>query len=53
LIATYICEKRNVYTLMGRPEGRRPVRRPRPRWMDNKLDLTGIGWGGVGWSLSI
>jgi hypothetical protein len=29
-------EKRNVYRLLvGKPEGRRPLRRPRRRWLDN------------------
>jgi hypothetical protein len=34
-------EKRNVYRLLvGEPEGKRPLGRPRPRWMDNiKMDL--------------
>jgi hypothetical protein len=37
-------EGRGVYTvLIGRPEGRRPLRRPRRRWEDNiKLDLRAI-----------
>jgi hypothetical protein len=34
--------KRNAYRiLMGKPDGKRPLRRPRHRWVDNiKLDLT-------------
>jgi hypothetical protein len=34
-------EKRNAYRiLVGKPEGKRPLRRPRRRWVDNiKLDL--------------
>jgi hypothetical protein len=34
-------EKRNVYRLLvGKPEGKRPLGRPRRRWMDNiKIDL--------------
>jgi hypothetical protein len=34
-------EKRNAYRiLLGEPEGKRPLRRPRCRWVDNiKLDL--------------
>jgi hypothetical protein len=38
-------EKRNVYRLLvGKPEGKRPVRRPRRRWIDNiKMDLLEIG----------
>jgi hypothetical protein len=32
--------------LVGRPEGRRPLGRPRPRWEDNiKMDLQEVGWG--------
>jgi hypothetical protein len=44
-------EKRNVYRLLvGKPEGKRPLGRPRRRWMDNiKIDLLEIGWGGVNW----
>jgi hypothetical protein len=44
-------EKRNAYKiLMGKPEGKRPVGRPRRRWVDNiKMDLRDIGWGGMDW----
>jgi hypothetical protein len=44
-------EKRNAYTiLVGKPEGKRPLRRPRRRWVDNiKMDLSDIGWDGVDW----
>jgi hypothetical protein len=44
-------EKRNAYrTLVGKPEGKRPMRRPRRRWVDNiKLDLIEIGWDGMDW----
>jgi hypothetical protein len=40
-------EKRNVYRLLvGKPEGKRPLGRPRRRWMDNiKMDLLEIGLG--------
>jgi hypothetical protein len=32
--------------LVGRPEGRRPLERPRRRWEDNiKMDLQEVGWG--------
>jgi hypothetical protein len=43
-------EKRNAYRLLvGKPEGKRPLGRPRP-WMDNiKMDFLEIGWGGVDW----
>jgi len=40
---------RGVYrVLVGKPEGRRPLGRPRPRWEDNiKMDLQEVGCGGV------
>jgi hypothetical protein len=42
-------EKRNAYRLfVGKSEGKRPLGRPRRRWVDNiKVDLLEIGWGGV------
>jgi hypothetical protein len=44
-------EKRNAYrTLVGKPEGRKLLGRPRRRWVDNiKIDLREIGWDGVDW----
>jgi hypothetical protein len=44
-------EGRHVYrVLVGRPEGKRPLERPRRRWEDGiKMDLREIGWGGVEW----
>jgi hypothetical protein len=44
-------EVRAAYNiLVGRPEGRRPLGRPRRRWEDNiKMDLREIGFGGVDW----
>jgi hypothetical protein len=44
-------ERRNAYRiLMGNPEGRRPLGRPRHRWVDNiKTDLTEIGWDVMDW----
>jgi hypothetical protein len=44
-------KNRNAYRiLVGKPEGKRPLRRPRRRWKDNiKMDLREIGWGGVDW----
>jgi hypothetical protein len=44
-------EKRNIYRLLvGEPEGRRPLGRPRHRWIDNiKMDLSEIGVGVVDW----
>jgi hypothetical protein len=40
-------EKRNAYRiLVGKPEGNRPLGRPRCRWVDNiKMDHREIGWG--------
>jgi hypothetical protein len=36
--------------LMGKPEGKKPLGRPRRRWLDNiKMDLLEIGWGDVDW----
>jgi hypothetical protein len=44
-------EKRNAYgILVGTPEGKRPLRRPRSRWVDNiKMYLREIGWDGMDW----
>jgi hypothetical protein len=44
-------EKRNAYRiLVGIPEGKRPLGRPRRRWVDNiKINLRVIGWGGMDW----
>jgi hypothetical protein len=44
-------EGRNVYrVLVGKPEGKRPLERPRRRWEDGiKMDLGEIGLGGVEW----
>jgi hypothetical protein len=43
--------KRNAYRILVRkPEGKRPLGRPRRRWTDNiKMDLREIGWGGMDW----
>jgi hypothetical protein len=35
---------------VGKPEGKRPLGRPRRRWVDNiKIDLREIGWDGMDW----
>jgi hypothetical protein len=43
-------EKRNAYRiLVGKPEGKIPLGRPRHRWVDNiKVDLRETGWGWCG-----
>jgi hypothetical protein len=44
-------EKRNAYTtLVGKPEGKRPLGKPRRRWEDNiKMNLREVGWEGMDW----
>jgi hypothetical protein len=46
-------ETRNAYRkLAGKPEGKRPLGRPRRRWVDNitsRMDLREIGWYGMDW----
>jgi transcription termination factor 2 len=46
-----MAEKRNAYRLLvGKPERKRALGRPRRRWVDNvKMDLLEIGWSGVDW----
>jgi hypothetical protein len=43
--------KRNAYMLLvGKPEGKRPLGRPRRSWVDNiKIEFREIGWGGMDW----
>jgi hypothetical protein len=40
-----------MYTkFVGKPEGKRPIGRPRHRWEDNiRIDLRDVGWEGVDW----
>jgi hypothetical protein len=42
-------EKGNAYRLLvGQPEGKRPLGRPRRKWVDNiRMDLGEVGWGDV------
>jgi hypothetical protein len=43
--------KRNAYRLLVvKPEGKRPLGRPRRRWVDNiRMDLGEVGWGDLDW----
>jgi hypothetical protein len=44
-------ETMNAYRiLVGKPDGKKTLGRPRRRWVDNiKTDLREIGWGGMTW----
>ena len=44
-------ERRGVYkVLVGKPEGKRPLRRPKHRWEYNiKMDVQELGCGGMDW----
>jgi hypothetical protein len=44
-------EKRNAYRLLvGKSDGKKPLGRPRHRWMDNiRMDFGEVGWGDVDW----
>jgi hypothetical protein len=44
-------EERKVYkVLVGKPEGKRPLGRPKRRWEDEfRMDLKEVGLGGVDW----
>jgi hypothetical protein len=44
-------KERNAYRLLaGKPEGKRPLERPRRRWVDDiEMDPLEIGWGDVDW----
>jgi hypothetical protein len=41
----------NAYRLLvGKPEGKRPLGRPRRKWVDNnRMDRGEVGWGDEGW----
>jgi len=43
--------RRGIYrVLVGKPEEKRPLGRPRHRWEDNiKMDLQEVGYGGIDW----
>jgi hypothetical protein len=44
-------KERGLYrVLVGKPEGKRPLGRPRRRWDDNiKMDFQEVGCGGIDW----
>jgi hypothetical protein len=44
-------ERKNLYRLLvGKPEGRRPLGRPRRGWLDNiRMDSVEVGWGDADW----
>jgi hypothetical protein len=44
-------DRRNAYrVLVEKPEGKRPLGRPRRRWEDNiRMDLQEVGYGGMDW----
>ena len=44
-------ERRDVYrVLVGKPEGKRPLGKPRRRWKENiKTDIQEVGCGGMDW----
>ena len=46
-----VWERRGVYrVLVGKPEGKRPLGRPRRRWEENiKMDLQGVGFSDMDW----
>jgi hypothetical protein len=45
-------ERRGAYrALVGKPEGKRPLGRPKRRWENNiKMDLREVGCGGMDWT---
>jgi hypothetical protein len=43
-------DRKGVYRiLVGRPEGNRPLGRPRRKWEYIKMDLQEVGWRGMDW----
>jgi len=43
-------EQRGVYrVLVGKPEGKRPVGRPKRRWVYSRMDLQVVGCGDMDW----
>jgi hypothetical protein len=48
-------DRRGAYRiLVGRPEGKTPLVRPRRRWENNnKMDLQEVGWGVMDWTICL
>jgi len=43
-------EERGAYRVLGKPEGKRPLGKPRRRWVDNiRMDLQEVGCGYMYW----
>jgi hypothetical protein len=48
--STYGEKRKACRLLVEKPEGKRPLGRPRRRWVDNiRIDLGEVGWGDVDW----
>jgi hypothetical protein len=49
--AGHVARMGEVYRLLvGKPEGKRPLGRPRRGWLDNiRMDLGEVGWGALDW----
>jgi hypothetical protein len=50
ILSRYRVERYAYRIFLGKPEGKRPLGRPRRWWVDNiKMDLRVIGWSGMDW----
>jgi hypothetical protein len=46
----FLNSRHSFRVLVGKPEGKRPLGRPRSRWVDTiRMDLGEVGWGDVDW----